>query len=91
LGNDLVFTFPFSSRLDGSRTFEDHRVVNVNEDHYGVEPPPIQEIQDLIINIHQDHSEVLVITLSSALSRLFYCVEKAVELIGDHGSIKIID
>lgn len=89
MGNELVFTFPFSTRNEVSSLVNDPMIEM--KDPYGIEPPPVHEIQKRILNVHKDHSAVLVITLSSALSRLYNSVEKAVEQIGDLGSIRIID
>jgi len=91
LGNEMVFTFPFTD-LDQTESLKDN---NNNPSRlgyqYGIEPPPVKEILKVFNKLHQDHSNILVITLSSALSELFNVVEKAVFQFGNLGSIKLID
>lgn len=89
VGNELVFIFPFSAQ---SELLQGVKVRWAgNEDQFGLEPPPVKEILKLFNKLNQDHTEILVITLSSALSGLFSVVEKAVGQYGDQGSIQMID
>ena len=89
LGNELVFTFPFASRTEVLQVQNDNFAGLGNQ--YGIEPPPVKKILTLINKLHQEHTDILVITLSSALSELFSVVEEAVRQSGDLGSIKLID
>lgn len=88
-GNELVHTFPFAIQTKSIK--DDSGALAGLGTQYGIEPPPADEIQKIIIMLKQDHTEILVITLSSALSQLFSVVEKAVRQLGDFGSIKLID
>ncbi|HBG74089.1 MAG: hypothetical protein A2X25_08170 [Chloroflexi bacterium GWB2_49_20] len=88
-GNELVFTFPFSVQSELPQHVKARE--SGNEEQFGLEPPPINEILKLFRKLHQDHSEILVITLSSALSSLSSVVEKAIGQYGDLGSIQTID
>jgi DegV family protein with EDD domain len=89
LGNELVFIFPFSARPEIKQSVKDN--LTGIDDQYGIDPPQVKEILKIFNILHQDHNEILVITLSSALSGLFSVVESAVGKYGDIGSIKIID
>lgn len=89
LGNELVFTFPFAVQFETIKGKCGN--LGVVGSHYGIEPPPIKEILKLIKSLHKVYSEILVITLSSALSELFSSVEEAVRIYGDLGRIQFID
>jgi DegV family protein with EDD domain len=89
LGNELVFTLPFAVQTKSLNYDKD--VLDGLGNHYGIEPPSVKEILKILKKLKQHHSEILVITLSSALSELFSVIEKAVRQFGDFGSIKLID
>lgn len=89
LGNELVFTFPFAAPPKSSK--DDLGVLTMQGNQYGIEPLSSKEILKIFNRLKQDHSEILVITLSSALSELFSVVEKAIRQFGDPGRIKLID
>lgn len=88
-GNELVSVIPFSTRPERFQDFKDP--LNGIEKQFGIVPPPIEEIIALINILHQDHPEIMVVTLSSALSELYSRVEKAVGKLGAIGRIKLID
>lgn len=87
LGNEFVSIIPFlkpgiSNDVLGSLSGMGERSV--------ITIRPIEEILG-IINAFPDHPDILVITLSSALSDLFSVIEKSVEQLGAIGRIKLID
>jgi DegV family protein with EDD domain len=89
LGNELVFTLPFAVQTKSLKYDKD--VLDGLGNHYGIEPPSVKEILKILNKLKQHHSEILVITLSSALSELFSVIEKAVRQFGEFGSIKLTD
>lgn len=91
LGNELVFTFPFTDQDQTASLKDNSDNLSGLGNQYGSEPPPVKEILKILNKLHQDHTDILVITLSSALSELFTVVEKAASQFGDLGSIKLID
>ena len=74
-----------------SLTSSTSRKVSRNKDHFGFESPSELEIRKLFSNLRRDYSDILVITLSSALSELFSEVGKVIKQIGDAGHIQVID
>jgi len=89
LGNELVFTFPFT---DQTESLKDHKGnLSGLGNYYGIEPPPVKEILNNFNKLFQNHSDILVITLSSALSQLSSVIDEAIRQSGDFGNIKLID
>jgi len=89
LGNELVFIIPFSTQPQKIHVV--NKASSSMDDHYGIKPPPVKKIIKLINKLHQVHTEIMVITLSSALSELFSDVEKTIGQFENPGWIKIID
>ncbi len=89
LGNELVFITPFSTQPQIK--YAVNNAAYSTDNQYGIEPPPVKGIINLINKLHQDHNEIMVITLSSALSELFSVVENTIGKFDNPDRIKIID
>jgi len=88
-GNELVHTFPLVAPSKSAKG--DQSTFNKPGYHYGIEPLSTKEILGIFNKLKQEYSEILVITLSSALSELFSVVEKTNKQFGDPVRIKLID
>jgi DegV family protein with EDD domain len=88
-GDMLVNTLPaiISTGLPQAR-------INVHQGSGGQpgrEPASVERIAQSLKKIQKDHSEVLVLTLSSALSSLFSLVEKVIKKNNFQGCVQVID
>jgi DegV family protein with EDD domain len=87
--DNYVFTIPFIRTSNhpsaGSQGSNGHK------DGFGLESPTESEIINQLTVLRRDYSEILVITLSSALSGLFSRFEKAIKKHGDVEQIRAID
>ena len=84
-----IFKIPFSR--GSNKLSSGVRKLPGIKDHFGFESPPEIEIINLFSQLRQDFSDILVITLSSALSDLFLKVEKAIKQSGEVEHIQLID
>lgn len=84
-----VFTIPFIRTFNPSSS--ETQAPRGQKAEFGLESPSESEIINQLSTLRRDHSDILVITLSSVLSGLFSKIEKAIKKYGDVEHIHAID